>query len=175
MKVARSLGVGLEAGFTIAALGAVLWVTGRPFVFPSLGPTAFMLALQPGRHSGREVLGGHLWGVVAGLVAYHVLAGGLTLSSMPSGWSQEALRLTASATSSVLLTATAMVATRTVHAPACATTLIVSLGILPLLADGLVIMIGVMFLYALHLGIRYVRGSPGVAAQPDDRTQGTSA
>ncbi len=137
----------------IAALGVILWLTGRPFVFPSLGPTAFMLALRPRQHPAREVIGGHLWGVSAGLLSYHLVAGGLTLGSMPAAWSLEAVRLTGSAVLSVALTAGAMVATRTVHAPACATTLIVSLGLLPLLTDGLLIMIGVAFLYGLHRAI----------------------
>ncbi len=137
----------------IAALGVILWLTGRPFVFPSLGPTAFMLVLRPRHHPAREVLGGHLWGVSAGLLSYHLVAGGLTLGSMPTAWSLEAVRLTGSAALSVAFTAGAMVATRTTHAPACATTLIISLGLFPLLTDGLVIMIGAAFLYGLHRAI----------------------
>jgi CBS-domain-containing membrane protein len=40
------------------------------------------------------------------------------------------IRLAASATVSIVLTSWAMIATETVHPPACATTLIVSLGVL---------------------------------------------
>ena len=36
----------------LGVLGGILWATGRPFVFPSLGPTAFVLALRPRQRGG---------------------------------------------------------------------------------------------------------------------------
>ncbi|MFC6795695.1 hypothetical protein ACFQFH_16900 [Halobaculum halobium] len=51
-----------------------------------------------------------------------------------------------------------MALTDTRHAPACATTLIVSLGLLPSVADAAVIALGVVALW----GRRWRRGSPPV-------------
>jgi CBS-domain-containing membrane protein len=112
----------------LMALGAL--ATGEPLVFPSLGPTAFMLFYQPTSPAAcpRNVLLGHLIGIVAGyvsLVAFGLrhaepaLAGGLTLA-----W-------VGSAAMSLALTSGAMVWLRVPHPPAGATTLIVSLGIIP--------------------------------------------
>lgn len=144
--------VSVEAGLLIGALGVVLWATGRPFVFPSLGPTAFLLALHPRTYSPREVIGGHLCGVLGGLSAYFLLAEGLVLTQLPPAGSWAAAHLTGSAALSVTLTTGGMLLTRTVHGPACATTLIVSLGLLSTLLDGLVIVLAVAILYGVHRG-----------------------
>lgn len=48
----RRLGTSLYAGLVFTVLGLVAWATGRPFVFPSLGPSAFVLAFD--RRSERE-------------------------------------------------------------------------------------------------------------------------
>jgi len=142
--------VGTEAGLLLGVLGGILWATGRPFVFPSLGPTAFVLALRPRQHSARNVIGGHLWGVIGGLVAYHLLATGLVLTALPPERTIDAARLGTSGAFSVLLTSIGMILTRTAHAPACATTLIVSLGLLTSPMDGVAIMTAVATLQALH-------------------------
>jgi hypothetical protein len=42
----RRDGTSLSAGLLFAVLGAVAWVTGQPFIFPSLGPSAFVLAFE---------------------------------------------------------------------------------------------------------------------------------
>ncbi|MFB6126673.1 MAG: HPP family protein [Halolamina sp.] len=113
-------------------LGVIAWASGQPFVFPSLGPTAFVLAFD--RRSDRtrrhRVVGSHLIGGVAGFAAWVVVAAGVSITATPPPLSVEGLRLSASATLSVVLTSWAMIATDTTHPPACATTLIVSLGLL---------------------------------------------
>lgn len=142
--------VSVDASLLIGALGVILWATGRAFVFPSLGPTAFVLALRPGRYCAREVIGGHLCGVLGGLLAYFLVANGLVLTDMPPARSWAAVRLAGSGALSVALTAVGMIGTRTVHAPACATTLIVSLGVLTTLLDAAIIMVSVGILYGLY-------------------------
>ena len=92
----RVVRVGLEAGAYIALLGFIAWGTGYPFIFPSLGPTAFALTLHPKANTARTVLGGHLWGVVCGLLAYHALASGLTITSIHASLSASSLWLAAS-------------------------------------------------------------------------------
>lgn len=99
--------------------------------FPSLGPTAFVLAFnrQSDRTQSYRVIGSHLIGGLAGLSAWVVVATGASITAT-SPLSVDGFRLAASATTSVMLTSWAMTATDTVHPPACATTLIVSLGLL---------------------------------------------
>lgn len=151
-STARALAIGVYAGVLLAVLAAVSWATGRPFVFPSLGPSAYAMATDgEGQLDARRVIGGHAVGVVAGLAAYHLLAAGLTLASLPPPHSTGALRLAASGTLSVALTVAGMVATDTDHAPAAATTLIVSLGLLADPVDGVVILAAVSVLYAADL------------------------
>jgi len=147
---------GLEAGAYVAILGLIAWVTGRPFIFPSLGPTALALTLYPQSNTVREVLGGHLCGVIAGLVAYHIFASGLVVTGNHTWFSASNFLLTMSGTISVFLTVISMMVTRTVHAPACATTLIISLGLLPSIGDGVIIMTAVMVLYGMHRAFRRI-------------------
>jgi hypothetical protein len=51
----------------LSSLAAVAWASGRPFVFPSLGPSAYALAVSPSAATSqqRRVVGGHVWGLVA--------------------------------------------------------------------------------------------------------------
>jgi hypothetical protein len=132
----------------LAVLVLLAWVTGRPFLFPSLGPSAYALAVTPSAATSRwqRVLGGHLFGVVGGLLAYHALALGLTLADVPPAASLPGLRLVGAGLLSVALTTLAMLRTDLRHAPACATTLIVSLGLLARPLDAGIILASVALL-----------------------------
>ncbi len=132
----------LKIGLLLAVPALVAWLTGRPFIFPSLGPSAFSLVIDgDGEESARRVVGGHLLGVLGGLVAYHLVAQGVSLAHLPPQFSLSMLRLGASGVISVVLTSLGM------H---CATTLIVSLGVLSTVGDALYIMLAVSLMYALH-------------------------
>ena len=126
----RAFVTGVHAAGLFCVLGVLAWVSGEPFVFPSLGPTAFVLAFGGVDRARRRVVGGHAVGAVAGLLAYTVLAGDVTLTAGFASASVDGARLAASGTLSVALTAWGMLALDAVHPPACATTLIVSLGLL---------------------------------------------
>ena len=141
------------AGVLLVVTGVLAWVTGEAFVFPSLGPTAYLLAtVHTEIQTGRRVIGGHLIGIVAGLIAYHTIASGLAIVPAEPAYSAGQFRLIASAVVSVVLTTAGMRATGTEHAPACATTLIVSLGLLSTVEDGAFIAVSVTLLYLVHLG-----------------------
>ncbi|XGI83433.1 HPP family protein [Halorutilales archaeon Cl-col2-1] len=143
-------------GILISIPGVVAWVTGQPFVFPSLGPSAFMLSFRRDRtNSARQVVGGHIIGVVAGWIAYTVFALGLTLGNVDGFASLSGLRLSASGVSSVTLTAAGMAKTETVHPPACASTLIVSLGILTSIDELLIIIVSVVLVFVVHAVLSY--------------------
>ena len=151
----RRLGTSCYAGLLFAVLGLVAWATGRPFVFPSLGPSAFVLAFDPETDRDRavRVVGSHLIGGVAGLAAWTVVADGAALTAMPPAFSPEGFRLTASAVASVVATSWAMIATDWVHPPACATTLIVSLGLLSTPTEVGIIVASVTVLVAVHAAV----------------------
>lgn len=128
----RRVGTSLYAGLLFTVLGVIAWGSGQPFIFPSLGPTAFVLAFdrQIDRSQSYRLIGSHLIGGIVGLGTWVIIASGASITTTPPSFSIEGFRLVASATLSIVLTSWAMIATDTIHPPACATTLIVSLGLL---------------------------------------------
>jgi CBS-domain-containing membrane protein len=139
----------------LMALAALL--TGQPFVFPSLGPTAFLLFYTPDAPaaSPRNALGGHLIGVLAGylsLVAFGLLEAGPALAAGVT-WSR-----VGAAALSLGLTAGAMAWLKLPHPPPGATTLIISLGLLTEPAQLGVLMVGVALLVLQGLAINRLAG-----------------
>lgn len=153
--VRRRVGTSLYAGLLFTLLGVIAWVSGQPFIFPSLGPSAFILAFerQGERTRTYRVVGSHLIGGVAGLLAYTLLASGIAITGATDPLSIEGLRLTTSATLSIVITSWGMIATDTIHAPACATTLIVSLGLLSTPLQVAIIVVSVVLLVEFHRGV----------------------
>ncbi|WP_265109350.1 HPP family protein [Halosolutus halophilus] len=145
-------GTTLHTGLLISTTAGLAWLSGLPMLFPSLGPSAFVLALfqDSDATSPKRVIGGHAIGVAAGLLAYHLLAGGVTMTATTAPGSIEGLRLAASGVLATTLTAGGMLATDTRHPPACATTLIVSLGLLPSVPEGALIVLAVVVLVVAH-------------------------
>ena len=126
----RRLGTSLYTGLVFTVLGLLAWASRQPFIFPSLGPSAFILAFERRgkRTDTYRIVGSHLIGGLVGLFAYITIAGDVSLTSTPPACSAGGLWLSASAVLSLVATSWAMIATDAVHPPACATTLIVSLG-----------------------------------------------
>ena len=151
----REIGTSLYAGFLFAVLGAIAWVSGQPFVFPSLGPSAFILAFvrRGERTRTYRVLGSHVIGGVAGLLAYSLFAHGVALTTASAPLSSDGLRLAASGFVSIVLTSWGMIVTDTEHAPACATTLIVSLGLLSTPTQVGIIVVSIVVLVEVHLAV----------------------
>ena len=112
----------------LAVVGAIGIALGQPWVFPSLGPTLMVLAETPRSPPAhpRNVLVGHVVGVACGHLALVVT--GLTRSPTALQEGLHAPRVVA-ACLSVGLTALLLQLLHTPHAPAGATTLIVSLGL----------------------------------------------
>ncbi|WP_459194568.1 HPP family protein [Halosimplex sp. J119] len=143
----------LHAGALLSVTGLVAWLTGTPFVFPSLGPTAYLLATQRTRSRDRlvQVVAGHAIGVVAGLGAYRLLGSGVVVTADLPPQSPALAALVASGVLALSLTSAGMLAFDAVHPPACATTLIVSLGLLPTVREGLLIVVAVCVLVGAHV------------------------
>jgi CBS-domain-containing membrane protein len=143
----------------IALMATAAVVTGQPFIFPSLGPTAFLLFYTPmlAAASPRNTLGGHLIGAAAGYLALVVF--GLTDNAPALVEGVGAGRVGAAA-QSLGLTSGAMVWARVPHPPAGATTLIVSLGILREPDQLVVLMIAVALLVVQGYVINHLAGIP---------------
>jgi CBS-domain-containing membrane protein len=155
-------------------MSAAALLTGAPLIFPSLGPTAFLLfytPLQPAA-SPRNTLGGHLIGAVAGylsLAVFGLLQDAPALSAGVTGPRVAAAALSLGLTSGV------MVWTKLPHPPAGATTLIISLGILREPWQLVVLMIAVAALAVQGFVINRLAGipypvwsppAPGAATKP---------
>ena len=150
----RAVGTGLYAGLLFTALGLVAWASGEPFIFPSLGPSAYVLAFRRRfADTQRTVIGAHAIGGAAGLLAYTLFGHGATVTAAAPPLSPMGLRLAASGVASVVLTSWGMMATDTNHPPACATTLIVSLGLLPEPRQVAVILVAVVVLVEVHRAV----------------------
>lgn len=154
----RRVGTSLYAGLLFTVLGVIAWASGQPFIFPSLGPSAFILAFERRGKRTRtyRVVGSHLIGGVAGLLAYTIFASGVAITTTPEALSMDGFRLAVSATVSIILTSWGMIASDTIHAPACATTLIVSLGLLSNPLQVAIIVMSVIILVEFHAGVLYL-------------------
>ena len=114
---------------TIVILACVAMVSHTPFVFPSLGPTAFLFFFTPTAPvaSPRHALLGHAIGIMCGYGSLWLL--GLTHSGSAMEEGVTGARMVAVALS-LATTGAFMILVRAVHAPAGATTLIISLGLI---------------------------------------------
>ncbi|HEY6912876.1 MAG TPA: HPP family protein [Myxococcales bacterium] len=112
---------------TIGLLSLLALATGTPFVFPSLGPTAFLFFFDPRAPSAspHHALIGHAIGIACGYAS-------LVLLDLQHAGSALALGVTAprvlAAALSLAATGALMILFKAAHPPAGATTLIISLG-----------------------------------------------
>ena len=155
----------LNGVLTIGILAVVAMATDVPSVFPSLGPTAFLLFSTPmlASASPRNTLEGHLVGVLAGYLSLVLF--GLTDEPATIIEGVNAPRVMAAALS-LGLTSGVMVVLGRAHPPAGATTLIVSLGLLRepwqlvVLMLAVVLMVAQGFVINRLAGLRYPRWAP---------------
>ncbi len=143
----------------IGIMAAAAVITGQPFVFPSLGPTAFLLFYTPMVPAvcPRNTVCGHAIGAAAGYLALVVF--GLTNDAPALATSVTWPRVGAAARS-LGLTSGVMVWLKVPHPPAGATTLIVSLGILRTPSQILVLMLAVVLLVVQGYVINHLAGIP---------------
>jgi CBS-domain-containing membrane protein len=133
---------------SMGVTGALAVATHRPFIFPSLGPSALMIFGHPAQRtsSPRHVLIGHAIGAGCGYFA--VWANGLLgVEYSPHITIHRVL----AAAMALALTAAFTMLARSEHAPAGAPTLIVAFGLLPQLSDFLWLMLAVFVLVLLGL------------------------
>lgn len=155
----RSVYVFVTGFITIAVLALLALVTRNPFVFPSLGPTAYLLFFSPlGKTSSpRNTVLGHALALACGYAAFVLTGAGALLFGLHQGifWP----RILAAALS-LSSTGALMVLLDISHPPAGATTLIVSLGIISKPRELLNIEVAVFLLAAQALLINRLAGLP---------------
>jgi CBS-domain-containing membrane protein len=158
-KLVRSVYVFVNGFITIAVLALLALVTRNPFVFPSLGPTAYLLFFSPlGKTSSpRNTILGHAIGLACGYGAFVLTGAG----ALPFGAHQGIFwpRILAAALS-LSFTGALMVLLDVSHPPAGATTLIVSLGIISKPLELVIIEVAVFLLVAQALAINRLAGLP---------------
>lgn len=144
---------------SIGLMSALAVLTHSPFIFPSLGPTAFLFFYTPTAPSAspRNTLIGHAVGASAGYLSLVIT--GLTLAGPALSVGVTWPRVIAAALS-LGLTAGVMVLLRAPHPPAGATTLIVSLGLLTRPWQLALLMGAVMVLTLQALVINRLAGVP---------------
>ncbi|MBC2593186.1 HPP family protein [Ruficoccus amylovorans] len=144
--------VGLGSLLSMASLAGVAAITHTPFIFPSLGPTAYLLYFAPtaAASTPRACLLGHAIALVCGYFA-------LTVSGLVDRPPDVAVQVEwariLSAGLSLGLTCFFLVLFKIDHPPAGATTLIVSLGLItqPWQLVVMEVAVGVLLVQALVL------------------------
>jgi len=118
----------LNGFITIALLAAVAMISRTPFVFPSLGPTAFLFFFTPSvpAASPRHAIYGHAIGILCGYGALWLFGLEHAPPAMATGVS---FARVGAAALSLASTGALMILLKAAHPPAGATTLIISLGI----------------------------------------------
>lgn len=142
----------------ILAVGGLGWLVGQPWLFASLGPTAYLLAHSPSQASARayNVIAGHLIGLCAAFAAVAVLGAG----DAPSVFTTHELvgsRVAASGLALIVAVAVELLANAS-HPPAAATVLLITLGGLSMsLRSAGTIVIGVLLVVLIGEPLRRLR------------------
>ena len=146
----------VAAGLILLA-GLVGLAAGKPWLLPSLGPSAALIALSPAHPTARpwNTVAGHLAGIAAGFLAI-ILAGAADAPS-PLLQGELVLSRVIAATIAVALTLVATATLRASHPPATATTLLVALGAAATADAALNIVAGVVIIAAAGEILRRVR------------------
>jgi len=175
-RLVRSVYVFVNGFITIGVLALLALVSRNPFVFPSLGPTAYLLFFSPlaKTASPRNTIVGHAVGLICGYIAFVVTGAGVVPFGVHPGifWPRilaAALSLSATGAFMVLLDIS--------HPPAGATTLIVSLGIISKPRELVIIEVAVFLLVAQALVINRLAGLPypfwNASASTNSLSEGT--
>jgi CBS domain-containing membrane protein len=158
-RIIHALYVMINGFITVGILAMLAFFTSNPFVFPSVGPTAYLFFFTPMAKSAspRNAILGHAIGLICGYAAL-----GFTGSSTFHFSAEVGLHwpMILSAALSLSATGAFMILLRVSHPPAGATTLIVSLGLISQPKDLLVVEAAVVLLTLQALAINRLAGLP---------------
>jgi len=128
-KKAISLGTAVNGGLAILTVGVLAWLTNLPLVFPALGPSTFILFSAPLSKAGapRSVVLGHIICLLCGYGSWYLISlfSGRPVSLEAAGWP-----LFTSATLGLATACLFLVLFDCPHPPACASSLVVALGMI---------------------------------------------
>lgn len=164
-RAALALISGFNGALSVGLLAGIALITQEPFIFPSVGASAFILFYRPlvAAASPRNVLLGHTIGVLTGWASLWMFG----LLGAPSAFDagMDTMRVAATAVGMGLACAM-MVWMRAAHPPAAATSLLVSMGLisslwhLPLLLAGASILVLQALVMHRIAGVKYPYWSP---------------
>lgn len=164
-RTALGLISGFHGALSIGLLAVIALLTQEPFIFPSVGSSAFILFYRPlvAAASPRNVLLGHTIGVLTGWASLWMFG----LLGAPSAFEagMDGMRVAATAVG-MGLSCALMVWLRAAHPPAAATSLLVSMGLisslwhLPLLLAGALILVLQAFVMHRVAGVKYPYWAP---------------
>ncbi|WP_410599322.1 HPP family protein [Amycolatopsis sp. lyj-90] len=157
-RISRTAYVALSSFGCIVFIGLCAILSGAPLLFPSLGPTAFLVFASPRAPgaSPRNTVLGHLAGVLAGLTGLAVTG---LLTAAPDLTHPSWARIGAAAIA-LGLTCAAMAALEIPHPPAGATTLIIALGLLHTAPQIVAVLVGVALIALLAVLVNKLFGIP---------------
>jgi hypothetical protein len=124
-RVLEAAGPALFATLVMSLVGALAAILEQPWLFPSLGPTLFLLAAAPPERPW-NVFAGHAIGVAAGFGALFLFGAQDSLSAFDAG----AVGAGRAAATALAVGATLLLQTLAgaKHPPAAATTMLITLG-----------------------------------------------
>lgn len=159
----ESLWMPLSGGLLTLILGGLGFAFGSPWLFPSVGASAFIQASVPHQQTARfyNTVIGHLIGLLAGLLAVAVCGAGTEPAVLAAH--QMFPRRTLASALAVALTLLGQMRFKALHAPAAATTLLVTLGAFKSnWSDSLIILGSVVAVAAAGSGLRRIRIAPEI-------------
>ncbi len=118
---------GVNCGLLILTISLFAWLTNLPLVFPTLGPSTFLMFSAPLKPAAapRSVILGHWVCLATGLLSWHLFSviSGTSVSVATGGWA-----LFGCATLTLGVCSLLLVRLSCPHPPACASGLVVALG-----------------------------------------------
>lgn len=126
-RKAISLVAAINGGLSILTIGFIAWLTDLPLMFPALGPSTFILFSMPMTPAAapRNVIVGHWVCLVIGYVVWLSMSflSGEPVSAQTGGWP-----VFCSASIALAISCLLLVLLSCPHPPACAGSLMISIG-----------------------------------------------
>lgn len=147
----------LAGAALVLIVGAAGLLAVQPWLLPSLGPSAYLVAESAAHPSARayNVFGGHLIGLGAGFVGVWIFGAAADPAVLQSG-TLTGSRVAAAALAMLLATLVA-IPLRASHPPAAATTLLVALGSISTGSQALNVVVGAAILAVAGEALRSLR------------------
>ncbi len=168
-RKAVSVVAAVNGGLAILAIGFFSWISDLPLTFPALGPTAFILFATPTTDSAapRSVIFGHFSGMASGWAVWHLIS---AVVGGPVSLEVGGLAPVVSASLALALTCVLLIRLSCPHPPACASSLIIALGLVTDWVGVLLMAIAVVWITAQSVVMHRFAGVPVPTWSPTIRT-----